>query len=391
MKHTFLKVITIFTFAALLAGVFAFQAQAQAATDVEPYTGEPLCLPDIYPGDPVDCLPLGPSRTITSMAQLGIFFPLRPLPSVKPDESYKIAPDAYLKISKSSVPAYTSLDAAIARNSSYTYAAGTKYLAVAERIRREDGSYFRLISGFWVAAAEAETSCCIYSGSFQGLIFRATPTNSFGWTVDEGRPRSGPGYSYPEVGDKFYPQYVMQIYDDTEADNTTWYMIGVNQWVERRVIRQFVIQRKAPEGVDNNRWIEVDLYNQTLGVYEDGELKFATLVATGIQPFYTRPGVFKIYQKKETENMSGAFEADRSDYYYFERVPYTMYYDEARALHGAYWRTLFGYPQSHGCVNLSISDSRWIFEWAREGDWVHVVDPSGKTPTDPAYYTQGGA
>jgi len=86
-----------------------------------------------------------------------------------------------------------------------------------------------------------------------------------------------------------------------------------------------------------------------------------------------------------------AFEADRSDYYYLESVPWTMYYDQARALHGAYWRTRYGFPQSHGCVNISPGDSHWLFNWAREGDCVHVWDPSGKTPTDPKFYSDGGA
>jgi hypothetical protein len=39
--------------------------------------------------------------------------------------------------------------------------------------------------------------------------------------------------------------------------------------------------------------------------------------------------------------MQGAFEADRSDFYYLEDVPWTMYYDQARAIHTAYWRTSF--------------------------------------------------
>jgi hypothetical protein len=64
---------------------------------------------------------------------------------------------------------------------------------------------------------------------------------------------------------------------------------------------------------------------------------------------------------KETEDMSGAFEADRSDYYYLEKVPYTLYFDKARAIHGAYWRTSLGYEQSHGCVNMSIGDAAWVF------------------------------
>ena len=151
------------------------------------------------------------------------------------------------------------------------------------------------------------------------------------------------------------------------------------------------INTTPPKGVTNNRWIEVNLYNQTLSVYDQGQLVFAALVATGMKPFYTRPGLFQIQVKKLTENMSGAFEADRSDYYYLEDVPWTMYYDDARALHGAYWRTMYGYPQSHGCINLAPGDAHWLYNWANVGEWVYVWDPSGQTPTDPSYYGPGGA
>ena len=141
-----------------------------------------------------------------------------------------------------------------------------------------------------------------------------------------------------------------------------------------------------PEGVTGNRWIEVNLEEQSLAVYENNRLVFATMIATGMKPFWTRPGVFQIFQKKEAETMRNN---DPSDFYYLEDVPYTMYFDGARALHGAYWRTYFGFPQSHGCVNLSVGDAHWLFDWAREGDWVYVHDPSGLTPTDPALYTGG--
>jgi len=109
---------------------------------------------------------------------------------------------------------------------------------------------------------------------------------------------------------------------------------------------------------------------------------FATMVSSGIEPFYTRPGLFQIAQKKTSETMTGTFESDRSDFYYLEDVPWTMYFDGDRALHGAYWHSWFGYPLSHGCVNLSTGDSHWLFDWANEGDYVYVWDPSGKTPTD---------
>jgi lipoprotein-anchoring transpeptidase ErfK/SrfK len=168
-------------------------------------------------------------------------------------------------------------------------------------------------------------------------------------------------------------------------------MVGVNQWIDRRFIRQLEINPTPPEGVTNNRWIEINLFEQTMSVYDNGQLIFATMIATGRPPFYTRPGLFKIYEKKLVETMTGSFEANKSDYYYLENVPWTMYFDEARALHGAYWHTLFGYEMSHGCVNLSIGDSNWLYAWAKEGDSVYVWDPSGKTPTDPKFYGKGGA
>jgi len=40
-------------------------------------------------------------------------------------------------------------------------------------------------------------------------------------------------------------------------------------------------------------------------------------------------------------------------------------------------------------VNQSVADAHWLFDWAVVGDWVYVWDPSGKTPTDPAFYQAG--
>ena len=143
---------------------------------------------------------------------------------------------------------------------------------------------------------------------------------------------------------------------------------------------QVVINTIPPEGVTTDRWIDINLAEQTLAVYENRALVFATVMASGIENFWTKPGTFQIFQKKETETMRNN---DPSDFFYLDNVPWTMYFDGARALHGAYWRTRFGYPQSHGCINLSVGDSHWLFNWASEGDWVYVHDPSGQTPTDP--------
>ena len=44
-------------------------------------------------------------------------------------------------------------------------------------------------------------------------------------------------------------------------------------------------------------------------------------------------------------------------------VPWTMYFYESYALHGAFWHDGFGRVRSHGCVNLSPEDAHWLFDW----------------------------
>ena len=40
-----------------------------------------------------------------------------------------------------------------------------------------------------------------------------------------------------------------------------------------------------------------------------------------------------------------------------------QFFDEAVGLHGTYWHGDFGHPRSHGCVNLSPLDARWMFDF----------------------------
>ncbi len=364
--------------------------QSDLPVDPEPYAGQLLCAPDAYPQQALDCLPLGPSEFLTDLARQGIAYPFKPLSLVKIDDTYNQLNVNYAKINvpaEENPPIYGSVDDAMNGGSPIaTMKAGAlRYVAYNNRMDIDGAHYVLRNSGGWMRGSPLDIP------KFQGFVFTSNPKESFGWIVEEAHPRVSASALAAETGTVLPRETVVPIYDVVEAEETTWYMIGMGQWLDRRYIRQFKANPTPPEGVDNGRWIEVNLYEQTLAVYDNNTLVFATLVATGMDPFFTRPGLFKIERKLDLETMSGAFEADGSDYYYLEEVPWTMYFDEARALHGAYWRTWFGFEQSHGCVNLSVADARWIYEWAHEGDYVYVWDPSGKTPTDPAFYTEGGA
>ena len=120
---------------------------------------------------------------------------------------------------------------------------------------------------------------------FQGLGFHVTPRNSFRWPFEQIPVKTTPGYNTPKIGVWLNPFSTIQIYDTQNVDNADWNLIGPTQWVEARKVAQVVINTNPPEGVTTNRWIEVNLAEQTLSVYENSELVFATVIASGLEPF----------------------------------------------------------------------------------------------------------
>lgn len=372
---------------------------ASAGSDqAAPQAGAVLCPPGMALDVPTDCLPLGAAAYLAEMAEIGLTFPPRPLPAAKPDAALALVNFYYARLKDDvDTPVYGTLEEAIAGiNPSYFIAHGPLRFISYMDSYTPDGNdkprYFQLRSGGWVTADSVSSRVGAVPG-FQGLTFRQTPSNAFGWIVPlnpTAETQRTPGFQSVVLTGNTYVEYqVVQVYDVQTVGETDWVMIGPDEWLEARLVGVVTPVTKPPEGVTANRWIEVNLAEQTLAVYEGGQMVFATMIATGLDPFWTRPGLFQIREKLAETVMRGTFEADQSDFYYLEDVPWTMYFDDARALHAAYWRARFGFEQSHGCVNLSPGDAHWLFDWAQVGDQVYVWDPSGKTPTDPSLYTSG--
>lgn len=367
-------------FVIILLNLLTTNATAQDSLPIEPDSGAVVCPPEIYITISTDCLPLGPSAYLTGLAQLGITFPPRPLLASKPDLSLTQLPYHYFHLDKDYVPIYNAPGEK--GPSGQQFPPGFVYISYVDRVDL-NGVYYLLQSGGWIPGKGSRVG---EISTFQGLIFKSTPRTSFGWPFEQIPVFSAPGYNSPVTTQQIQPFQTENIYATQIADNTDWYLIGPDQWLEGRKVARVIPNTTPPQGITANRWIDVDLAEQTMTVYDNNRLVFATVIASGQEPFWTRPGTFQIYQKKEVETMRNN---DPSDYYYLDNVPWTMYFDGSRALHGAYWRTRFGYPQSHGCINLSVGDANWLFHWAHEGDWVYIHDPSGLTPTDPALYSGG--
>jgi lipoprotein-anchoring transpeptidase ErfK/SrfK len=113
------------------------------------------------------------------------------------------------------------------------------------------------------------------------------------------------------------------------------------------------------------RWIDIELASQTLIAYEGTRPVYATLVSTGRgapgSDSATPPGVHRIWVKLLSTNMGNMANEDAEEHYSIEDVPYVQFFDNAVALHGAFWHRSFGRAHSHGCVNLAPADAEWLF------------------------------
>lgn len=357
----------------------------------EPPDGEAICTLQIYRDFPGLCPPLGPGAYLEKLAAQGITLPLRPLPSHVPPPELAINPYAYARVLTDPAPIFATLEDAVQGKPVQSWMEpGFRYVTYIDAAEVEGSRYYLIDLGKWMRGSDVTRVSG--SSTFQGLEFHNTPKNAFGWVLFERQSKRTPGFEQEDYTERSYVRYqVVQIYNVTQANGEDWYLIGPDEWLEGRLVAGVFPNPTPPEEVENGRWLEVNLAEQTIAVYEDARLVFATVTATGTPGQWTRPGLFQAYKKVADETMSGSFTADRSDYYYLEGVVWTVYFDQARALHGAYWHNGFGVPLSRGCVNLSTGDAQWVFNWIQEGDWVYVWDPTGQTPTDPALYGDGGA
>lgn len=122
------------------------------------------------------------------------------------------------------------------------------------------------------------------------------------------------------------------------------------------------------------KWIDIHLTQQLLVAYENRNPVRTIVVTTGMPGWETPTGFYAINNRVENETMeSGAIGAD----YFFklENVLYTQYFtDRGHALHYAWWRTpeTIGRPGSHGCINMLLDDSKFLWDWAGIGTPVYI-------------------
>lgn len=228
----------------------------------------------------------------------------------------------------------------------------------------------------------------VTASDFQGVQIDRQPERPFGWVVQEVAPSNTPDGD-PDPAFEMLSRYqFVEVYETAVGQGGwIWYMIGDNRWVKQTYLSVVDVDAR-PESVGAGEfWVEVDLYEQTFAAYEGEQMVYATLISSGLNRWPTYEGIFQVEEDDRflEYRMSGA--EGRVDYYFLEDIPYIMYFDAFNgiALHGTYWHDRFGFKHSHGCVNMTIKDAGWAFDWSAEAPnalwvWVHTSAPATHLP-----------
>lgn len=120
------------------------------------------------------------------------------------------------------------------------------------------------------------------------------------------------------------------------------------------------------------RRIDVDLDAREVRTYENEKLVKSYKVAIGKPATPTDKGKFKVFHQTQMMDMGCTPAYD----YCTKDVPFATFYNGGEAFHGTWWHSDFGNTnasmRSHGCVNMTVSDSEEIYYFAQTGTPVHV-------------------
>jgi hypothetical protein len=336
-----------------------------------------LCAPQYQVLHPEQCPRVGPGDYAAQLAAskapaVTPALAAQRLPKLTPVVEY-----TYARVTTANAPLFGSPADGVADKVASTLGRGLIFINIVATVQEGDQTYYQIRRGEYIRATDVST---VAPTDFRGATFSENPAYPVGWVVLNVRPSLMPGMAPPHEGPALSRRSLVEIFGTQRVGDWNWYLIGPQQWVDQRAIARVDVN-PPPEGV-SGKWIQVNLYEQTLAAYEDQRLVYATLVSSGLDKWPTRPGLFHIYVRLQADGMQGSYAPDGSDYYYLERVPWVMYFDGQRALHGEYWHDRLGFKRSHGCVNLAPLDARWLFNWAPKGTPVWVYDPSGQTPVE---------
>ena len=144
-------------------------------------------------------------------------------------------------------------------------------------------------------------------------------------------------------------------------------------WAAAEAFRPLTADEMAPISPDvEDKRIRVDVPHQTLSCFEGEREVYFCRVSTGalydyqgnrVDNWETPQGKHTITRKYISLQMSGGVTGAGYD---LPGIGWsTIFATGGVAIHATFWHNNFGDTMSHGCVNVTPEDAKWIFRWSQ--------------------------
>jgi hypothetical protein len=323
------------------------------------------CVPSLIRRNPELCPSYGPGATAYRLASIRLPDPLPELPvtEIPRDEDEDLVPHTYAYVKSLPLNVYRHpMEAAMGLPPVRTMLSGDWWVSVDGLVEYEGQRWYQINGEEFVPA---DTLVMAGPSHFQGIYLGEQPQYPFALTNRWVHPSVVPQGPLNAAVEPLNRYAVVTIFAEEQRGEEIWYLIGSDQWIEQTNVARVDVD-PPPEGIPPGaKWIEVDLFEQTIAAYEGGRMVYATLISSGRTGTSTPPGLYTLWAKLREGKMSSPDVEDGDPTYYFiEDVPWTMYFHEGYSIHAAFWHDAFGFTRSHGCVNLAPRDALWFFNWA---------------------------
>ena len=342
-----------------------------------------VCVPSLIWRNPELCPAHGPGTTAYRIASTRPPDPLPELPVLElpHDEDDKIVPHTYAYVRALPLNIYRHpMEAAMGLPPVRTMLSGDWWVSVGGLVEYEGQRWYQINKEEFVPA---DALAFANPSHFQGVYLTEQPQHPFAWINRWVQPSVVPQGAINAGVEGLKRYQLVTIFAEERRGDESWYLVGPDQWVEQKNVARVDVDPPLPEIGPSEKWIEVDLFEQTIAAYEGERMVYATLISSGRTATTTPPGLYRLWSKIREGKMSNPDVDDGAPAWYFiEDVPWTMYFHGGYSIHAAFWHDAFGFTRSHGCINLAPRDALWFFNWAdpfiaEDTDLIYI---GGSTP-----------
>jgi lipoprotein-anchoring transpeptidase ErfK/SrfK len=283
------------------------------------------------------------------------------------DPSLGVLKYQYAEVVNKRAKVYASLQDAVGKTGNYGSLPNfPAYIAYTSTETQEGHTYYFLPVYYgWMTGDDLQL---LTPSTFSGLFLTREVNFHFGWVLSESQSVNATGEPI-----RTYQRYQIVHTAPADAEKPGYIAVGPDELLPEKSVTLVSPTLPAEAGANTCRFIYVNLAAQTLSVFDKCKLVFATLISSG-KNSWTFEGQFTIVNKFNYSSITPP-EWSTSEYY-IQGVPYFMTYSGDFGFHGAYWHDNFGTAASHGCINLSPADAKWLYDWAGLGE--RVIISAGK-------------